>query len=151
MLKSYLLILTLLMFFIDLTAQSLDIPSSRWGISFGNSKNFTGLRFNYRDRDVEEITGINVTLWKGDENKYSIVRGISIGIIPEAAYLYGLNLGLGGPAAEKELSGREICQDQLVLVELHGVDKALKVDHPISDACVMRITKKIIHAVSIKV
>ena len=57
------------MFFIDLTAQSLDIPSSRWGISFGNSKNFTGLRFNYRDRDVEEITGINMISIRSEELK----------------------------------------------------------------------------------
>ncbi len=56
-----------------------------------------------------------------------------------------------GAGAQEELSGREICQDELILVELHGVDKALKVDDPISDACVMGITEKIVHAVSIKV
>ncbi len=84
MLKSYLIILTLLMFFIDLTAQSFDIPSKHWGISFGNSKNFSGLRFNFRDRDVDRINGVNVTFWKSYENDYSEVHGISFGVIPEA-------------------------------------------------------------------
>ncbi|MHB8054224.1 MAG: hypothetical protein ACYDH3_03130, partial [Candidatus Aminicenantales bacterium] len=32
--------------------QSLDIPSKRWGLSFGNSTEFTGLRFNFRDTGV---------------------------------------------------------------------------------------------------
>ena len=30
--------------------QSLDIPAKGFGLSFGNSKNFTGVRFNFRDR-----------------------------------------------------------------------------------------------------
>ncbi|MDA3860104.1 MAG: hypothetical protein PF445_02670 [Melioribacteraceae bacterium] len=42
---------------------SLDIPSSNWGLSFGNSKNFNGFRFNYRDCDVETINGFNLTMW----------------------------------------------------------------------------------------
>ena len=44
-----------------LIAQSLDFPSKSWGISFGNSKTFTGLRFNFRDSRVEKITGVNST------------------------------------------------------------------------------------------
>ena len=45
-----------------LVAQSLDFPSKSWGISFGNSKTFTGLRFNFRDSQVKKITGVNLTL-----------------------------------------------------------------------------------------
>ncbi len=41
---------------------SIDIPSSTWGISFGNSTNFNGFRFNYRDCDVETVNGFNFTL-----------------------------------------------------------------------------------------
>jgi len=38
----------LLMVFASSTlfSQSFDFPSKKWGISFGNSKEFTGLRFN---------------------------------------------------------------------------------------------------------
>jgi len=48
----------------SLQAQSLNIPSENWGISFGNSKEFTGLRFNIQDDGVRKINGINVTFWK---------------------------------------------------------------------------------------
>ena len=41
---------------------SLDIPTENNGISIGNSRNFTGLRINFRDRDVERIRGVNITL-----------------------------------------------------------------------------------------
>jgi hypothetical protein len=100
--------LAVLIFFcpvLFLHAQSLDIPSGEWGVSFGNSKKFTGLRFNFRDHWVDEINGVNLTLWKSFENENARVRGISFGILPEAGYLHGLNIGLGGPAAEYELSG----------------------------------------------
>ena len=36
-------------------AQSLDLSLKGYGISFGNSKNFNGLRFNLRDSQLEEI------------------------------------------------------------------------------------------------
>lgn len=87
------------------TAQSLDIPSSKWGLSIGNSKNFTGLRFNFRDHNVEKIVGINVTLWRAYDNDWAEVQGISFGVVPQAGYLKGLQIGIGGVAAEKELSG----------------------------------------------
>ena len=45
-----------------ISPQSLDIPVKGYGISFGNSKKFTGFRLNFRDRQVREINGINVTL-----------------------------------------------------------------------------------------
>ena len=42
-------------------ASSLDIPIEGYGLSFGNSKNFTGLRFNTVDKNVETINGANFT------------------------------------------------------------------------------------------
>lgn len=86
-------------------AKSLDFPSSEWGISFGNSQRFTGLRFNYRDRDVQEINGVNLTLWKGYRPETSVIRGVSLGVLPSAGRLVGLNLGLLGAGAEQDLHG----------------------------------------------
>ena len=40
-------------------AGSLDVPAPTWGLSFGNSPRFDGLRFNWRDQDVDEVNGIN--------------------------------------------------------------------------------------------
>lgn len=91
----------------NLVAGSVDFPSSRWGISFGNSTNFTGLRFNFRDRGVEHIRGVNVTLWQPREktNEEAVVDGLSIGLIPGAGTLRGLQVGLLGVAGLKEIRG----------------------------------------------
>lgn len=86
-------------------AQSLDIPSSRFGISFGNSANFTGLRINWADKQVEHITGVNITLWRADDNPNSQVDGISLGLVPEAGTLNGLQAGILGAVAQRDLNG----------------------------------------------
>jgi len=92
-----------------LKAQSLDFPSKEWGISFGNSKNFTGLRFNFRDSQVREINGVNITFWQPEEdNKQSVVHGLSLGLIPGAGTLQGLQIGAVGVAAEREIKGNGI-------------------------------------------
>ncbi|TRZ90863.1 hypothetical protein D4R89_03725, partial [bacterium] len=89
-----------------LSGQSLNFPSNKWGISFGNSREFMGLRFNYRDSRVRRISGINVTLWQPrKDNKEAAVSGISLGVIPGGGTLKGLQLGLLGIAAETKLSG----------------------------------------------
>jgi len=85
--------------------QSLDIPSKSFGISIGNSKDFTGLRFNYRDHHVNKINGINITLWDSYENEKSEVTGMSLGIMPNAGYLNGIQFGALGVAAEKDITG----------------------------------------------
>jgi len=94
----------------ELLSQSLDIPSKKWGISFGNSKKFTGLRFNFRDSQVCRITGINITLWypKKDDNNEAIVEGLSLGSIPMGGYLRGVQIGLLGISAAKSSTGISI-------------------------------------------
>jgi hypothetical protein len=90
-----------------LPAQSLDIPSHRWGISFGNSKNFSGLRFNFRDKGVEHIRGVNITLWQPREktNEDAVVDGLSFGLIPGGGTLRGVQVGLLGVAGMKNIQG----------------------------------------------
>lgn len=86
-------------------AQSLDLSIKGYGISFGNSKNFNGLRFNLRDSQVEEINGLNFTLWQGDDNERATVRGISVGLSLEAGNLHGLMIGGLDVVAHKQLEG----------------------------------------------
>lgn len=89
--------------------QSLNIPAERWGISFGNSKEFSGLRFNFRDSQVRKITGVNVTLWQPrKDNKDALVTGISIGTAPGGGRLRGLQIGLLGVGAERDIKGLTI-------------------------------------------
>ncbi len=86
--------------------QSLNIPAAKWGISFGNSKEFSGLRFNFRDSRVRKISGINVTFWQPrKDNKDALVTGISLGTIPGGGRLRGLQIGLLGVGAERDIKG----------------------------------------------
>jgi hypothetical protein len=86
--------------------QSLDIPSKKWGLSFGNSREFSGLRFNFRDGGVRRVTGINITLWQPrKDNQEAVIEGLSLGLIPGGAHLRGIQFGLLGVAAEKSGSG----------------------------------------------
>ena len=85
--------------------QSLNVPAKTWGLSFGNSKEFTGLRFNFRDSRVSRVTGVNVTLWlPRKDNKDAVVTGLSLGTLP-GGRLRGVQLGLLGVAGEREIAG----------------------------------------------
>jgi hypothetical protein len=86
---------------------SLDIPAKGYGLSIGNSSRFSGVRINFRDRYVEQINGVNITLWAAKDNKSAVVNGLSIGVMPEAGELKGINLGLG-VSAEKRLHGLNV-------------------------------------------
>jgi hypothetical protein len=90
-------------------AQSLDIPSKKWGLSFGNSKEFTGLRFNFRDVRVRRIVGVNATLWQPrKDNKDAVIEGLSLGLIPGGGEMTGVQIGILGPAAERTMTGLNI-------------------------------------------
>jgi hypothetical protein len=80
---------------------SLDIPVKGYGLSIGNSTKFTGLRINFRDRYVEQINGVNITLWSAKNNQSAVVNGLSIGVMPGAGELNGINLGIGVGAEER--------------------------------------------------
>jgi len=108
--KYFVYLMLLIFMFVQVNfiyGQSLDVPVKGYGISFGNSKRFAGLRFNFRDRRVDRIDGMNITLWKADENENAIIRGISLGIIPEAGDMGYLQLGFG-VVADYQLSGISI-------------------------------------------
>ena len=75
-------------------AGSLTLPAKTWGICFGNSPRFNGLRFNIADEKLELINGVNITLWKANDkdNKEAggTVNGLSLGVIPYAGELNGI-------------------------------------------------------------
>ena len=62
-------------------ASSLDIPIKGYGISFGNSRNFSGLRFNLTDSQVERVNGLNLTFWKPKENPQAEMNGFAFGLV----------------------------------------------------------------------
>lgn len=93
----------------DLTAEGFSLPAKNWGICFGNSANFTGLRFNLVDRNIEKINGINITFWKPkDDEATGTVNGLSLGIVPFAESLNGIQLGVLGSGAKNNINGISI-------------------------------------------
>jgi hypothetical protein len=90
---------------IPVYSQALNFPAKTYGISIGNSKIFNGLRINFRDRYVDRINGINLTVWNSGNNKKAIVNGFSLGGLPEAGILRGIQIGIVGAAAESEMRG----------------------------------------------
>ena len=68
-------------------AQSIDLAIKGYGIGLGNSKNITGLRFNIiPDEDVEQVNGLNLTVWKPNSSPDAVINGISVGVIGFDAY-----------------------------------------------------------------
>jgi hypothetical protein len=93
-------------------SQGVGIPSKTGGIGFGNLPTFSGLRFNFIDRHVKNINGVNVTIWqpKSDDEQTGTVTGFSIGV-PLAMGTEnknGIGLGIFGVGAKKNLSGFNI-------------------------------------------
>jgi len=93
--------------------KSINIPVKKYGISFGNSSEFTGIRINLADKDIKRINGLNVTFWTrklkywsdNAQMQKSIVNGISTGIIPTCGTMNGINSGLLRLVAMKEMNG----------------------------------------------
>jgi hypothetical protein len=105
--KRYLLLSILFLFVYApvVHAQSLDIPVKGYGISFGNSKNFTGLRFNLMDKDVEQIKGLNLAIGSG--GKGATINGLSLGVASggEEATINGISLGFLSGGEEATING----------------------------------------------
>ncbi|MCF8379721.1 MAG: hypothetical protein K9H49_09105 [Bacteroidales bacterium] len=89
--------------------KALNFPAKKYGISIGNSHEFSGLRINFSDQNVKVINGVNVTFWlKRDMNSDAVVNGISVGLIPAGGNMRFINLGILGTGAAKEISGLNI-------------------------------------------
>jgi len=87
-------------------AQSLDLGAGGFGLSIGNSARWAGLRINWRDRGVEAVHGLNVTLWRPAANPDFDMNGVALGLFgPDAARIRGLALGLGGVTSGASLDG----------------------------------------------
>jgi len=110
------------------TARGLTIPDKEWGICFGNSPIFSGLRFNFMDKNIKKINGINFTLWKArDEYATGTVNGLSLGIIPYAEKLNGIQIGVLGAGARENLNGISIgfigvgCGEDMKGINIGGI------------------------------
>lgn len=90
--------------------RSLDLTIRNYGLSFGNAPRINGLRFNYRDRGLERVNGLNLTLWRPyDTEVYDptgVVSGLAVGLpLTGAGSINGLGVGLFGVEADASLRG----------------------------------------------
>jgi hypothetical protein len=85
---------------------SLDLGVGGVGISIGDSKRWTGLRLNYRDSRLEEVKGINATIWGPYEHGAGAVNGLALGLpLTGASDLTGLGVGIFGFGVEHSFTG----------------------------------------------
>ncbi len=108
----YILAIAFTLLFNNAWSQGFGVPTKKGGIGFGNLSKFTGIRFNFKDKNVERINGINTTIWqtKDDEQQTGTVNGISIGLPMAMGHenQNGISIGAFGVAATKNLSGVNI-------------------------------------------
>ena len=83
---------------------ALKLTAGGIGLTLGNSRDANGIRFNFRDRDLGTVNGINVTIWRYPywgqtrsrfPNPRGVVNGLAVGIYgPQAARINGVAVGL---------------------------------------------------------
>lgn len=87
-------------------AQSLDLTVNDVGISIGDSRRVTGLRINFRDRRMEEVNGVNITVWSPYRENRGVVHGVALGIpMTGARRIVGVGAGIFGVAVNESLRG----------------------------------------------
>ncbi len=88
------------------SGQVLDLTIHDVGIAFGDKPSMTGVRFNLRDARLEQITGVNVTLWSPYNPPRGVVRGLALGLPTTGANrIEGIGIGVLGLSADNSISG----------------------------------------------
>ena len=88
-------------------SQSLDLMIDNYGLSIGDSRIVRGVRLNFRDREMQRVTGINATIWMPHKDaRGGVVKGLALGLPATGAdEIKGLGIGLFGVGAESEFKG----------------------------------------------
>jgi hypothetical protein len=89
-----------------LAAQVIDLTVHNVGLAIGDKPEMTGLRINYRDRHLREITGVNATIWSPYEPATGTVNGLALGVpLTGAARINGALIGIFGGGIGGSLEG----------------------------------------------
>lgn len=101
-----LLLYPLVSSFPEAHSQSLDVAIQGNGLSIGDSRRVNGVRLNFRDRNLERINGINITLWQPHSPARGKINGVAIGLpLTGGQHIRGVGIGAAGISAENTLSG----------------------------------------------
>lgn len=79
----------------------------RRGLAIGDVPRVSGIRLNYRDRNLERVDGVNVTIWSPDEDiSGEVVNGLALGLpVAGAGEINGAAIGLLGAGATRSIEG----------------------------------------------
>ncbi|MEP6730672.1 MAG: hypothetical protein ABJE10_08535 [bacterium] len=88
-------------------AQGLDLTINHVGLAIGDVPEVTGLRLNFRDRNMRRVDGINATIWGPYENSHpGTVRGLALGLpLTGAGNIDGVATGILGVGVEHRFRG----------------------------------------------
>lgn len=87
-------------------AQRDDRSRVRHGIAIGDVPRVKGLRVNFRDRNLERVDGVNITLWTPYEPMRGEVHGLALGLPATGAEdIVGAAVGLFGVGAANRIEG----------------------------------------------
>jgi hypothetical protein len=87
-------------------AQGVDLTVDHVGLAIGDIPRVTGLRLNFRDRNLEWVNGVNVTIWSPYGEGSGTVRGLALGLpLTGAADIDGVATGLFGVGAANRIRG----------------------------------------------
>lgn len=89
------------------SAQSLDLMVNNTGLSIGDSRIVRGVRLNFRDREMQSVTGINATIWGPYKDaRGGVVKGLALGLpVTGADEIKGIGFGVFGVGADSEFKG----------------------------------------------
>ena len=87
-------------------AQSVDLTVNGVGLSIGDSEEVTGLRLNFRDRNLRRVSGINATIWMPYDGHGGDIKGLAIGLpLTGGDNIEGIGYGLLGVGANESITG----------------------------------------------
>jgi len=93
----------------DRRGTGLDLTINGNGLAIGNIPRVNGIRINFRDTYLEEVNGLNLTLWGSRGEVGGTVRGLAVGVAaPVADRLQGLSIGGLAVVGQSEISGISI-------------------------------------------
>ena len=85
---------------------SLDLMMDGYGISIGDNPRVRGIRINFRDKFLERVNGLNLTLWQPHDDVGGSVNGLALGIVgPAADDLRGVSVGLAAAVSKRATYG----------------------------------------------
>jgi hypothetical protein len=86
--------------------RAVDLTVGGVGVSIGNSRRVTGIRINAVDHQVEQVNGLNLTLWVPRRNPELVVNGAAVGLVgPRARRITGIGLGGLGVVTSEQMNG----------------------------------------------